>query len=232
LTKAKAIWAVIPVKETAAAKQRLVASVPEPLREKLVLTMLEDVLAAVAAARGVAGFALVTVEAKAIAIAQRHGARILTDGARSGHTGAVAAAARVLASEGVDGMMQVPGDIPAATGAELTQVVALHRDAPAFTIVPSHDEFGSNTVLVSPPNVVPLTFGENSYFPHLRTARECGIDPQVIRLPGIGRDIDNAEDLAVFAAMRSATRTQAFLDQNGFAEWGRALSAKRRSGGR
>ncbi|HEY7298038.1 MAG TPA: 2-phospho-L-lactate guanylyltransferase [Xanthobacteraceae bacterium] len=230
--KAKGIWAVIPVKETAAAKQRLAASVPEHVREKLVLTMLEDVLAAVAAARGLAGLALVTVDPQAIAIAQRYGARILTDGARSGHTGAVAAAARVLACEGVDGMMQVPGDIPAATGDEITQVLARHRGAPAFTIVPSHDECGSNTVVVSPPDAVPLTFGENSYFPHLRTARECGIDPQIIRLPGIGRDIDNAEDLAAFAAMRSPTRTQALLDRNGFPEWRCALSAKRRSGGR
>lgn len=231
MTKGTDIWAIIPVKETAGAKQRLSVSVPEHLREELVLTMLEDVLAAVAKARGLAGFALVTLDPKATALARRYGARILTDGARSGHTGAVAATARLLASEGVGGIMQLPGDIPAVTSEELTQVAAMHRDAPAFTIVPSHDEFGSNTVVVSPPNAVPLTFGDDSFFPHVRTARDCGIDPQVIRLPGIGRDIDTGEDLAVFAAIRSPTRTQAFLDRSGFAEWGRSLSAKREHGG-
>lgn len=231
MTKGKDIWAIIPVKETAGAKQRLSVSVPGHLREELVLTMLEDVLAAVAKARGLAGFALVTLDPKATALARRYGARILTDGARSGHTGAVAATARLLASEGVGGIMQLPGDIPAVTSEELTQVAAMHRDAPAFTIVPSHDEFGSNTVVVSPPNAVPLTFGDDSFFPHVRTARDCGIDPQVIRLPGIGRDIDTGEDLAVFAAIRSPTRTQAFLDRSGFAEWGRSLSAKREHGG-
>jgi 2-phospho-L-lactate guanylyltransferase len=231
LTNGKDIWAVIPVKETAGAKQRLSASVPEDLREELVLTMLEDVVAAVAAVRELAGFALITLDPKATEIARRYGARILTDGARNGHTGAVRATARLLAAEGVGGMMQLPGDIPAITSAELTQVATMHREAPAFTIVPSHDEFGSNTVVVSPPNAVPLTFGDDSYFPHLRTAREYGIDPQTIRLPGIGRDIDNGEDLAVFAAMCSPTRTQAFLNRSGFAEWGRTLSAKREQGG-
>ena len=119
MTKGKDIWAVIPVKETAGAKQRLSASVPEDLREELVLTMLEDVVAAVAAVRELAGFALITLDPKATAIARRYGARILTDGARNGHTGAVRAAARLLAAEGVGGMMQLPGDIPAVTGAEL-----------------------------------------------------------------------------------------------------------------
>jgi 2-phospho-L-lactate guanylyltransferase len=210
LTKRKDIWAIIPVKETAGAKQRLSVSVPEHLREELVLTMLEDVLAAVAKARGLAGFALVTLDPKATALARRYGARILTDGARSGHTGAVAATARLLASEGVGGIMQLPGDIPAVTSEELTQVAAMHRDAPAFTIVPSHDEFGSNTVVVSPPNAVPLTFGDDSCFTYVRTAQRSGIAPQFVRLPGIGRDIDNAENLHVFAHLGSVTRAQVF----------------------
>jgi 2-phospho-L-lactate guanylyltransferase len=215
------IWAVIPVKETPGAKQRLSAGVPAHLRQALALTMLEDVLAAVAQAKGLAGIAVVTLDAQAARLAQSYGARILTGDARGGHTGAVAAAARELAAEGAGGMMQLPGDIPLATAGEFSQVLAMHRAAPSFTIVPSHDDFGSNTVVVSPPAAVPLTFGDDSFFPHLRAAKLCGIDPTVVRLPGIGRDIDTPEDLAVFARMNSATRTQAFLDQNRFADWGR-----------
>jgi hypothetical protein len=44
-------------------------------------------------------------------------------------------------------------------------------------------------------------------------------------LPGIGRDIDNAEDLNAFVRVRSSTRTQAFLDRNSFADWGRILKS-------
>lgn len=219
------IWAVIPVKETPGAKQRLAVSVPPLLRQELVLVMLEDVLAAMSQARGFAGIAVVTVDPRAGNLAQRYGARILTGDARSGHTAAVAGAARLLAAEGVAGMLQLPGDIPLATPHELSLVLSMHRAAPSFTIVPSHDDFGSNAVVVSPPTAVPLTFGDDSFLPHLRTARHCGIEPSIARMPGIGRDIDNIEDLAVFSRMGSNTRTQAFLDQHGFAEWRRNASA-------
>jgi 2-phospho-L-lactate guanylyltransferase len=216
---ASSIWAVIPVKETSGAKQRLADAVPEHLREELALTMLEDVLKAVSQASGLAGLALATLDARATELGRRYGARILTAEARSGHTAAVAATARQLAAEGAGGMLQLPGDVPLVTADEISCVVLMHRGAPSFTIVPSHDEFGSNTVLVSPPTAVPLTFGDDSFFPHLQTARRHGIEPTVARLPGIGRDIDHAEDLRAFASLRSATLTQAFLDRNGYPDW-------------
>jgi 2-phospho-L-lactate guanylyltransferase len=213
------IWAVIPVKETGSAKQRLADGVPEHLRQEFVLTMLEDVLMAVSRASGLAGLALVTLDMRATELGRRHGARILTTAARGGHTAAVAAAADLLAAEGVGGMLQLPGDVPLATATEISHVVSMHSVAPSFTIVPSHDEFGSNTVVVSPPTAVPLTFGDDSFYPHLQTAKRYGIEPLVVRLRGIGRDIDNADDLRSFADVRSATRTQAFLDRNGYPNW-------------
>lgn len=219
------IWAIIPVKETPGAKQRLWSGVPAHLREPLVLTMLEDVLSAVSKASGLAGIALVTLDGKAGALGRRYGTRILTDDARGGHTAAVAGAARTLASEGATGMMQLPGDIPLVTADEISHVLSMHRPGPSFTIVPSHDDFGSNTIVVSPPTAVPLKFGDDSFFSHLETARKYGIEPQVIRLPGIGRDIDNAGDLQAFARAGSKTLAQSFLDNNGFVNWGRAASA-------
>jgi 2-phospho-L-lactate guanylyltransferase len=208
------IWAIIPVKDTTAAKQRLGDTVPAHLRPAFALAMLEDVLAAVAGAHGLAGIAVVTVDEAAATLAARYGARILTEDAQGGHTAAVTAAARTLAAEGAAGMLQVPGDIPLVTSDEILTALAQHGAPPSFTIVPSHDDFGSNLVLVSPPTAVPLTFGDDSFFPHLKTARACGIEPTIVRLPGIGHDIDRAEDLAAFARLRSSTRTQAFLDRN------------------
>jgi 2-phospho-L-lactate guanylyltransferase len=217
--RGKGIWAVVPVKETIGAKQRLGDAVPPQLRKEFVLTMLEDVLTAVSRTSGLAGLALVTLDVRATELGRGYGARILTADARGGHTAAVAAAARLLAGEGAGGMLQLPGDIPLVTAEEISHVVSMHRAAPSFTIVPSHDDFGSNTVVVSPPTAVPLTFGDDSFFPHLETAKRCGVEPQVVRLPGIGRDIDNADDLRAFASHRSATLTQAFLDRNGYPNW-------------
>ena len=64
---------------------------------------------------------------------------------------------------------------------------------------------------------MPLRFGENSYFPHLEAARRCGIEPTVIRQPGIAMDIDHPVDLAAFLRLpqSAGTRTRAFLEEAG-----------------
>jgi 2-phospho-L-lactate guanylyltransferase len=177
--------------------------------------MFEDVLTALAATPGLAGLAVVTVDPAASRLATRYGARLIETGARDGHTGAVTAAAMLLAEEGRAGMLTLPGDIPLVTPAEITSLVAAHRPAPAFTIAPSRDELGSNAIVCSPPSAVPLRFGEDSFSPHLRAAEGRGIRPTVLRLPGIALDVDTPEDLAAFAALPSPTRARALLAQNG-----------------
>jgi 2-phospho-L-lactate guanylyltransferase len=213
------VWAVVPVKELAGAKQRLSSALSPEERRTLASVMLEDVLEAVSAVRGLAGLFVVTVDPVAAALAGRYGARIVSEGAREGHTGAVAAAQRRLCREGEAGMMTMPGDIPLITSAEIAQTLAAHRPAPAFTIVPAHDDLGSNAVICSPPDAVPLRFGEDSFTPHLDAARARGIDPLIVRQPGAGMDIDHPADLAAFLRMspRTPTRTLAFLEQSGLA---------------
>jgi len=209
------LWAVVPIKELERAKERLAPLLPPERRRALMLAMFEDVLTALAATSGLAGLAVVTVDPAASRLAAEYGARLIERGARDGHSGAVAAAATLLTEEGRAGMLTLPGDIPLVTPAEITSLVAAHRPAPAFTIAPSRDELGSNAVVCSPPNAVPLRFGEDSFFPHLRAAEGRGIPPTVLRLPGIALDVDTPEDLAAFAALPSPTRTRAFLAQNG-----------------
>ena len=186
----------------------------------LATTMLEDVLDAVSAVKALAGVLVVTVDPAAGSLASRYGARIVTEGARDGHTGAVTAAARLLVREGRTGMMTMPGDIPRLMSAEIAATLAAHGPAPAFTIVPAHDDLGSNTIICSPPDAVPLRFGEDSFYPHLDAARARGIDPLIIRQPGIGIDIDNPVDLVTFLRMPPPvrTRTLTFLEQSGIAD--------------
>jgi 2-phospho-L-lactate guanylyltransferase len=206
-----AVWAVIPVKETANAKQRLASVLSAPLRQDLALAMLEDVLEAVAGVTALGGIVLVTLDPGAIALSRRYSAATIADGARDGHTGAVNAGARHLIAQGRRAMLTLPSDLPLVTMGEIDQLIAAHSHAPAFTIAPAHDEQGSNAILMSPPDAVPLRFGEGSYFPHLAAARACGIEPCIVRLPGVAFDIDNPQDLHHFARLRSATRAGALI---------------------
>jgi 2-phospho-L-lactate guanylyltransferase len=211
------VWACVPVKEFTGAKSRLSVLLSPAQREVLAATMLEDVLSALAGARRLAGIMVNTVDPRAAALARRYGARVVTEGALDGHTGAVNGMARVLASEGSAALLTLPGDIPRVTAAEVDSVVASCRDAPSFTIVPAHDELGSNAVLCAPAGVIPLRFGDDSYFPHVATARRHGIEPVIVRLPGIGLDIDHPVDLRALlrARPRMPTRTLALLEAAG-----------------
>src|SRR5579863_2588278 len=213
------VWAIIPVKETHDAKQRLAPVMSAPLRQKLASAMLEDVLEAVTAVRGLGGVILVTADPQAVALARRYGAETIEDGAHDGHTGAVMAGARHLIGRGRRTMLTIPGDLPLVTAAEIEQLIAAHGPAPAFTIAPAHDDQGSNAIVMSPPDAVPLRFGEDSFFPHLAAARDRGIDPLVVRHPGIGMDIDNPVDLLAFLRMSPplSTRTLDFLERSGVA---------------
>jgi 2-phospho-L-lactate guanylyltransferase len=211
------IWAILPVKELDGAKQRLAPLLSPAQRRALIEVMVGEVLEAVVGARGLAGVMVVTLDPTTTALASRLGARVVTDGARDGHTGSVTAGLKLLASEGRGGMITLPGDIPAATSAEIEAVLAAHLQARSFTISPAHDDLGSNAVVCSPPDAVPLRFGENSYFPHLEAARRSGIEPTVIRQPGIAMDIDHPADLAAFLRLpqSTGTRTRAFLEAEG-----------------
>jgi 2-phospho-L-lactate guanylyltransferase len=115
-------------------------------------------------------------------------------------------------------MLTLPGDIPLVEGDDIRHLIAVHRNATGrgargFTIVPARDDRGSNAILCSPAAAVPLRFGADSFLPHLAAAKRCAIELTVVRLPRIALDIDTPDDLALFLATPSPTRTRALLEQ-------------------
>jgi 2-phospho-L-lactate guanylyltransferase (CobY/MobA/RfbA family) len=72
---------------------------------------------------------------------------------------------------------------------------------------------GTNAVALMPMDAIPIRFGKQSFFHHLEAALERGVTPRILRLRGIGLDIDRPEDLAEFLARGSATLSQAYLNR-------------------
>ena len=212
------LWAVVPVKDMPDAKQRLAGVLGARERRALFGAMLEDVLCALAASRCLAGILMVTRDLEARRLAARYGARVLVEEENRGHTSAVSLGAYALAQEGAAGMLQLPADIPLLAPDDITSLLQTHGPAPAVTLSPSRDCSGSNAVACSPPDLLPLRFGEDSFFPHLQRARALGIEPQIVTRPGLALDVDTPNDLAAFLAVPSTTRAYAYLAGSGVAE--------------
>jgi 2-phospho-L-lactate guanylyltransferase len=205
------IVAVVPVKAIASAKSRLAEAYAPPFRQALARVMLGDVLSALAAVPALEDIVVVTGDAEAAGIARSFGALVSSEAAETGHTGAVMAAAATLAREGRAGLLTLPGDVPGVSADELILLLERHGAAPAFSIVPAHDRRGSNAIVMTPPDAVPLAFGDDSFLPHLAAARRRGLEPNILVLPGLGLDIDNPADLERFLSAAPASRTLAFL---------------------
>jgi 2-phospho-L-lactate guanylyltransferase len=203
------------------AKQRLAGVLSVTERTELARAMAEDVLSALAASPDLAGILLVAGDPEARRLAARHGARVLLEDEERGHTAASSLGARTLAQEGVAAMVQVPADIPLVTPEDIAALLAVHGEAPAITLAPARDERGTNAVACSPADVMPLRFGGDSFVAHRRRARAHGIEPQIVRRPGLALDIDTPDDLAAFLAAPSPTRAYAYLAESGI---GRRIS--------
>jgi 2-phospho-L-lactate guanylyltransferase len=214
MSNRRKVVAVIPVKETTSAKQRLHAALRPGQRRELALAMLEDVLKTVTEVRGLAGVVVATADTAAAVLGRRNGTEIWADEVDVSHSAAVAAAARRLARDGL-AMLTLPADIPLVQGEDIGCVLAAHaatsRKSRTLVIVPARDERGSNAVLCSPADAVMLRFGNDSFFPHLAQAKACGIEPHVARLPRIALDIDTPDDLALLMATDGHTRSQTLL---------------------
>lgn len=211
------IWAVVPAKDIKNAKQRLASVLAPHERAALFRAMLQDVLLALSAATGLGGVLLVTRDPEAIELAADYGARVLREPANQGQTVAVSAGARALAAEGATGMIAVPADVPLIRASDVEQLLRAHGFAPAVTIAPARDRLGSNAVICSPPQLLPLAFGDNSFYPHLARARDQGIEPTVVDSPAFALDVDRPDDLQAFIELDSATRAQRYLQQSGIA---------------
>jgi 2-phospho-L-lactate guanylyltransferase len=212
------LWAVVPVKDLRHAKQRLAGVLSAAERHALFAAMLEDVLAALAASKRLAGILVVTRDPLARDLASSYGARVLIEAENCGHTAASTFGAATLAQEGAVGMLQLPADVPLLTAADIAAVLQAHASAPSITLAPSRDRLGSNAVACSPPDLLPLRFGDDSFFPHLERARALGVEPRIVARPGLALDIDTPADLAAFLATPSTTRAYVYLMHSGIAE--------------
>lgn len=207
----RTIWAIIPVKQLHQAKQRLSPLLNVEERKRLGLAMLQDVLSALGRTRGLNGILLVSGDSEACELGRKFATRILPEAASDGLNPAVTRAARLLAQEGVDGVLVLHGDVPLADPAEIETLIAALGPAPAVVIAPDLARQGTNVMAVSPPGLIPFRYGVNSFTAHYQEAADCSAAPRTLHLPSLAFDIDEPEDLLALAARPGKSLTQILL---------------------
>jgi 2-phospho-L-lactate guanylyltransferase len=201
---------LIPVKNLAAAKQRLASVLDQPARTELAQAMLHDVVAELAAWKRRPACALVTGDPFARELAAQYNFEIIPDPENPGETGAIEMATRVCMERGVESTLVIPADIPLIQASELEQIYA-NAPQEGSVLAPAGDGRGTNAAFRRPANLFPLRFGNDSFKPHLAAARATGKTCVVLKLPMIGIDVDNPEDLQPLLAHPGETRSQRLI---------------------
>jgi 2-phospho-L-lactate guanylyltransferase len=214
--------AILPVKRFVRAKQRLGASVEDPLRRELAEAMVADVLHALAHTASIERTIIVTGERSVVAAAREGGALVIEDDDERGQPAAATLGVRRALAEGIERVLCVPGDCPTLDPAELDAL--LHLDAGGggrgVVIVPDRHGAGTNGLLLAPPDAIAPSFGPGSCERHRALADAAGVACRVERVPSLLLDIDTGEDLDVLRARLAAhparaARTRAVLGQRG-----------------
>jgi 2-phospho-L-lactate guanylyltransferase len=223
------IGVAVPVKDLEKAKQRLLPVLTPAERQDLARAMLRDVLRALAGARLDVVW-VVTRDPEVSAIARALGAEVLTEATNAGHTAAVAHAQAHAARESLLVFATIPGDVPCLTPAEAQALVQAVGAPPSAVFTPSRSGLGTNGVALSPPAVMPLTFGEPSFANHLADARRRGLTPRILDLGGLALDIDARDDLRALLDAGADTESGRLLMSWSIAERlgpGRPVAARR-----
>ncbi|MFQ5850768.1 MAG: 2-phospho-L-lactate guanylyltransferase [Candidatus Binatia bacterium] len=204
--------ALIPAKGFANAKQRLAPFLSAAEREVLAESMLRIVLDQVISAGGIEAVFVVTADARVAQLASSLGAEVIREKEERGETMAVALALTVMKESGIQTVLVVPGDIPLLRSSDielvLEQVTADNPISPFALLVPSHDRMGTNAVLLSPPDVIRLRFGYDSFSYHISEVTARRLPLRVLENERIALDIDEPEDLERF--LSAGTRGQTY----------------------
>jgi 2-phospho-L-lactate guanylyltransferase len=198
---------LVPIKNTASAKQRLASVLDQPARTQLAEAMLTDVLTALHEWKNRPKVGIVTSDPYTMKLAAEYGFDVIPDPYNPGETGAIEMATRVCMERGEDSTLVIPADIPLIESWELEEIYK-HAPAEGSVLVPAGDGRGTNAAFRRPANLFPLRFGNDSFKPHHAAAQATGKPCVVLNLPGIAVDVDSPPDLRQLLSLPGETRAQ------------------------
>jgi len=185
-------------------KSRLGPMLAPADRRRLVLAMLDDVLAAVGAAHDGPRF-VVTPDPEVDPLVLAHGAAVIRDGGGGTNAAIEAALAdgRVAAAEAV---LVVQGDLPHLAAGHVRDCLDELASSPRLGLLVASDDGGTLALGIRPPNAMLTAFGAQSGQRHREAAATAGLELRELQISQLAADVDTVEDLEqVRAAVGPAT---------------------------
>jgi 2-phospho-L-lactate guanylyltransferase len=214
--------AILPVKRFSLAKQRLGATVSDPLRLDLAQAMVGDVLVALRDTAAINLTIVVTSEPSAAAAAEHLGGTVIEDtDDDDGQSAAVTLGIARALAVGIERALCIPGDCPALDPAELDALLShgvpggLDALPPSngfpgeVVVIPDRHGAGTNGLLLTPPDAIPPSFGPGSCARHRELARTAGVACRVERPASLLLDIDTGDDLNALRERLAGEHTRA-----------------------
>jgi 2-phospho-L-lactate guanylyltransferase len=118
----------------------------------------------------------------------------------------VTAAARRVQDEGARELLLVMADLPYLAVADIAAMIEAGRTSDV--VIAEAKDGGTNALLLRPPTVLKFAFttARPSTQFHADHARSVGIEPAIVRRPGLARDIDTPDDLKSLVSDHPAYR--------------------------
>ena len=185
---------VLPVRSPEKAKNRLAPFLSDSQRSQLSLLLYRRSLAFFRSEWPCTHLTVVTDSSDIALEAKEFGAFPLKDPGH-GLNKAVDSATKISCSMGFSSQLIVHSDIGILDRAEFSELIDSKITPPQVVIAKAFSDGGTNAMLESPPGVISHRYGKNSSFLHQEEAFKVGADVTVLRLPGIGLDLDTKKDV-------------------------------------
>jgi 2-phospho-L-lactate guanylyltransferase len=191
-----AVWAIIPVKPLRRGKSRLADVISADERADLNHHLLEHTIQVLKTLDEIDNILVISRDKEALALARNLGTRTVQEYGSPGLNTALTRAVEVIKNYGPCGVLIVPADLPRLAAEDLRTILAFRNQQPVVVIAPDRRKEGTNVLLMCPPDVISLEYGEGSFDKHVKSARDIGVHLEICELPSLELDLDVPEDLA------------------------------------
>jgi len=204
------VFAVVPVKGLDISKGRLSSVLSPEKRRALTAAMLEAVLKALKSST-VHEVLVVSPDSAVRQVADKYGFSCISS-RRAGLNPALKEAIAWCMQRNADSVLILPADVPLISSGDIDKLVTLGSEQPSVVLSPSING-GTNALFLNPPDLIPVCFGKNSFFTHVKEAIGKGVPIRFHSSKEIAMDVDSEEDLNKLLEIKDYTGYKQVFEQ-------------------